>query len=98
MKLWTRLLAFAFVVLAAGCAGQPDGSTPPAHGAATPAAAGAAATPPALLTDLGTYSHKITTSSPPAQQYFDQGLRLTYGFNHLAAQRAFPQHAPLAPA
>jgi tetratricopeptide (TPR) repeat protein len=55
-------------------------------------------TPPPLLTDLGTYSHKITTASPQAQQYFDQGLRLTYGFNHLEAQRAFREAARLDPA
>jgi tetratricopeptide (TPR) repeat protein len=98
-----RLRVFAAIVLAAGvlgagCAGQPDRSTPHAHGTATPAPAGASAPPPMLLTDLGTYSHKVTTSSPQAQQYFDQGLRLTYGFNHLEAQRAFREAARLDPA
>src|SRR5262245_45638758 len=44
-----RLLMFAFVVFAAGCAGQPDGATPHGHGTATPAAAGASTPPPALL-------------------------------------------------
>ena len=98
-----RLRVFAAIVLAAGvlgagCAGQPDRSTPHAHGTVTPAPAGASAPPPMLLTDLGTYSHKVTTSSPQAQQYFDQGLRLTYGFNHLEAQRAFREAARLDPA
>ena len=43
----------------------------------------------ALYDDLGTLHHAITTASPEAQQYFDQGLRLTYGFNHAEAIRSF---------
>ena len=42
-----------------------------------------------LYDDLGDHHHEITTSSPRAQQYFDQGLRLMYGFNHAEAARAF---------
>jgi tetratricopeptide (TPR) repeat protein len=38
---------------------------------------------------LGTLTHKITTDDPQAQAYFDQGLRLAYGFNHDEARRAF---------
>ena len=48
------------------------------------------ATPP-LFKDLGATSWKITTSVPEAQAYFDQGLRLAYGFNHAEARRAFRQ-------
>jgi tetratricopeptide (TPR) repeat protein len=44
---------------------------------------------PPLWDGLGTLSYKITTSDPQAQAYFDQGLRLTYGFNHDEARRAF---------
>jgi tetratricopeptide (TPR) repeat protein len=39
--------------------------------------------------NLGSYSRKVTTRSPLAQQYFDQGLRLTYGFGHPEGVRAF---------
>lgn len=42
-----------------------------------------------LYDDLGDHTHPITTSEPLAQRYFDQGLRLTYGFNHAEAIRAF---------
>ncbi len=35
-----------------------------------------------LYHNLGDLSHKVTTASPEAQKYFDQGLRLTYAFNH----------------
>lgn len=42
-----------------------------------------------LWDNLGTVSYRITTSKPLAQQYFNQGLRLAYGFNHAEAARAF---------
>jgi tetratricopeptide (TPR) repeat protein len=45
-------------------------------------------TPP-LYDDLGTLHVPITTSNPKAQAYFDQGMRLTFGFNHAEAARAF---------
>jgi pimeloyl-ACP methyl ester carboxylesterase len=44
-----------------------------------------------LYPDLGDHHHPITTSSPEAQRYFDQGLRLVYGFNHPEAVRSFRQ-------
>src|SRR5262245_4929868 len=44
---------------------------------------------PRLLEGLGPHGHPITTSSPLAQRYFDQGLNLSFGFNHEAAIRAF---------
>jgi tetratricopeptide (TPR) repeat protein len=58
--------------------------------------AGFDATP--LIGDLGALHHPITTSSPEAQQYFDQGLVLTFGFNHLAAIRSFRQASEVDPA
>jgi tetratricopeptide (TPR) repeat protein len=42
-----------------------------------------------LFDNLGGYSRTITTSSPDAQAYFNQGLRLIYAFNHDEAARAF---------
>jgi len=42
-----------------------------------------------LIAGLGEYSMPITTRSPLAQKYFDQGLRLVYAFNHPEAVRAF---------
>ena len=50
-----------------------------------------------LYTNLGSHSHPIQTRSPLAQQYFDQGLRLVFGFNHDEARRAFEQAARLDP-
>jgi tetratricopeptide (TPR) repeat protein len=56
-----------------------------------------AATKEPLFEGLGSHSRKITTQSPEAQAYFNQGLRLLYGFNHGAALRAFKQAAALDP-
>ena len=55
-----------------------------------------AAKPP-LFDDLGTYHRSITTKVPEAQKYFDQGLRLLYGFNHDESERAFREAARLDP-
>jgi tetratricopeptide (TPR) repeat protein len=42
-----------------------------------------------LYDNLGDLSHQVTTASPAAQQYFDQGLRLSYAFNHDEAIAAY---------
>ena len=55
------------------------------------------AAPEPLLDGLGSYSRKITTKSPKAQRYFDQGLALLHGFNHAAAIRSFQEAAQLDP-
>ena len=66
----------AAVLLA--CAKAPE---PPPPGAGEDA--------PHLLEDLGGFAYPITTASPLAQRYFDQGLAFVYGFNHDAAVRSF---------
>jgi len=50
-----------------------------------------------LYDGLGSYSRKITTGSPEAQRYFDQGFAFLHGFNHRAAIRAFQQAAEIDP-
>jgi tetratricopeptide (TPR) repeat protein len=50
-----------------------------------------------LLTNLGTLHYKVTANER-AQQFFDQGLRLTYGINHAEAVRSFREAARLDPA
>lgn len=52
---------------------------------------------PRLLENLGDHSHPISTRVPLAQRYFDQGLVLTYGFNHEGAIDAFREAARLDP-
>jgi len=51
-----------------------------------------------LLPGLGRLHHPIATRSPEAQQFFDQGLTLVYGFNHDEAIKAFRRAAELDPA
>lgn len=48
-----------------------------------------------VLEGLGDHHHPITTKSERAQLFFDQGLKLTYGFNHQEALRAFKEAARL---
>lgn len=50
-----------------------------------------------LLDGLGDYSLPIGSDHPEVQQWFDQALSLTYGFNHQAAERSFLQAAELDP-
>src|SRR5215212_2035363 len=52
---------------------------------------------PPLFGNLGQHTGAITTQNPEAQAYFDQGLRLAYGFNHAEARRAFRQAQRLDP-
>jgi tetratricopeptide (TPR) repeat protein len=40
---------------------------------------------------------EVTTSRPEAQELFDQGLRLTYAFNHEEAWRSFKEAARIDP-
>jgi tetratricopeptide (TPR) repeat protein len=46
-----------------------------------------------LLENLGDLHVAITTSNADAQRYFDQGMRLIYGFNHAEALRSFREAA-----
>ncbi|MEO8452020.1 MAG: hypothetical protein ABI647_19675 [Gemmatimonadota bacterium] len=65
------------LVFAAACGRSPAGSKPEVR----------------LFTDLGSLHVPITTRSEPAQAYFDQGMRLTYAFNHGEAIRSFEEAA-----
>jgi tetratricopeptide (TPR) repeat protein len=56
------------------------------------------ARPPDLsLTAIGRHHHPIATQNKSAQDFFNQGLTLIYGFNHEEAARAFQQAAKLDP-
>lgn len=47
------------------------------------------------LEGLGGIDFKISTSSKEAQEYFNQGMMLAYGFNHAEAARSFYEAARL---
>ena len=48
-----------------------------------------------LIENLGKLHRPISTTVPLAQRYFDQGLLLTYGFNHEEAINSFREAARL---
>ena len=75
------MLFFAF-----GCASSPE-AKPTETTQANPTAP--------LLEGMGDLHWAITTDSDLAQRYFDQALTLSYGFNHLEAERSFREAARL---
>jgi tetratricopeptide (TPR) repeat protein len=60
----------------------------------TPAAAAPKAS---LYSGFTGYARKVTTDSAQAQQWFDQGIQLLYGFNHDEAIRSFEKAAEIDP-
>jgi tetratricopeptide (TPR) repeat protein len=91
MSLWTRataLLLAALWVASVALAHEPKPAKRMEHGAngAVP-----------LYDDLGHLTYPISTKHELAQRYFDQGLRLTYAFNHDEARRAFREAQRLDP-
>ena len=54
-------------------------------------------TPAQIFTDMGPHVRAVTTSSPEAQDYFNQGLNWLYSFNHDEAIRSFKKAAELDP-
>src|SRR5271170_2922347 len=60
-------------------------------------AAAAAAKPVTLVAGVGNAHHPVSTKNPEAQQFFDQGLRFIYAFNHDEAARSFQKAADLDP-
>ncbi len=79
-----RSLAFAALLSASECRSTTHDTTAEASAAY-------------LYDDLGTHHREIVTSSPIAQRYFDQGLVLTFAFNHGEAMRSYRQAARLDP-
>ena len=89
MRRWTLVaLSLASVALSAPAASAQNDA-----GAVRPQAVGNVP----LFTDLGSHHVGISTRLPVAQRYFDQGMRLVYGFNHGEAIRAFDEAARLDP-
>src|SRR5438046_5513105 len=70
---------------------------PRAEMSAASSAPAFADTEPPLWAGLGSIAYKITTANEKAQEYFNQGLRLAYAFNHGEAQRAFRKAQKLDP-
>lgn len=52
---------------------------------------------PRLMPGLGEVHHPVSTKNREAQQFFDQGFKFVYGFNHDEARRSFQRAAELDP-
>src|SRR5882672_9355277 len=50
-----------------------------------------------LIVVMGQHHHSISTKSPEAQRFFDQGLTLVFAFNHEEAARSFRRAVELDP-
>jgi tetratricopeptide (TPR) repeat protein len=72
------------VLLCLGAAAQEHSSHAPSHSVV-------------LVTGLGDLHHPVSTQNQEAQQFFDQGLRFIYAFNHDEAARSFQHAAELDP-
>ena len=93
------------VLILTACARAPDSTNP--QPAATADATAAMPAMPATLGDwaqgaqlfdgLGSFHRQISSTSPQAQQYFDQGMRLMWAFNHDEASRSFARAVQLDP-
>src|SRR6266851_1802934 len=64
---------------------------------ATVASAASKQSQPVLLPGLGEVHHPVSTKNREAQQFFDQGFKFVYGFNHDEARRSFQRAAELDP-
>ena len=78
----TRIIGMSLVLVTAVACSQPARESAPRA---------------PLYDNLGNYQFPITTSSPDAQKYFNQGFALSYAFNHAEAIRAFTQAVALDP-
>ncbi|MEO8679281.1 MAG: hypothetical protein ABI665_09565 [Vicinamibacterales bacterium] len=93
-----RKLAVASAVLIcfASCSKAPEtaATNQTSHDAHAPAVPAKRTT---LLGNLGNYHRPIKTTSAEAQQFFDEGLALLYGFNHEESFKSFERAATLDP-
>ena len=74
-----------------------DAQAADAQAADAQAADATNAAPAGLYPGFTGYSRRVTTSSPQAQQWFNQGIQLLYGFNHDEAIRSFQRAAQIDP-
>ena len=95
MPLTTRITAVLTLWICIGIPHATGQVHDPRSIAADPATAESPIAP--RLQGLGDHHLEITASSEDSQYFFDQGLRLTYGFNHSEALRAFKEAVRLDP-
>jgi tetratricopeptide (TPR) repeat protein len=85
-----------------GAVAQPAQSATPGHKHYDDSKAAAAPVVPGMplaprLQNLGVHTFPVSTKVARAQLFMNQGLNLTFGFNHAEAKRAFAEAARLDP-
>jgi tetratricopeptide (TPR) repeat protein len=98
-----RVLLTAAAVATSGLAAAPQQPPQPAaapthkHYEAVPDQPNQAGQLAPRLQNLGRYAFPVTTKSPRAQLFINQGLNLSWAFNHAESGRAFREAARLDP-
>ena len=90
MRRFLRLALLQAIPLAGGVQADEPKAPPVAR-------EGRAKSPEPLFDGLGSRSRHVTTASPEAQRFFDQGLKFLFAFNHDEAIRSFRQAAAFDP-
>lgn len=76
--------------------GEPEGGAPPAAESPEAEPPDPDRTAP-LLTGMAELDHPLSSPSEMARRFFNQGMVLSYGFNHAEAERSFREAARLDP-
>ncbi|HEU4774813.1 MAG TPA: hypothetical protein VFS82_09910 [Lysobacter sp.] len=87
------LLTATILLATSACQGSHEGPATAVQSVSPPEAALGAN----LLEGLGDHHFAVTSRHPDVQRWFDQGLMLSYGFNHDAAERSFLKATQLDP-
>src|SRR3954451_18375909 len=91
------ILACLFAAASILCARVAQAQASVTQAPATPDTLGGWAKGAQLFGGLGTFHRKVTTRSPLAQRYFDQGMWFIWAFNHDEATRSFAKAAMIDP-
>src|SRR5262245_1579152 len=91
MKRLGKIAVAILFTLGGGCS-QTETEIAPA-----PAPIPGETTSTSMFSGIGNYHREITTSSPKAQKYFDQGMTWAYAFNHDEAIRSFTEATRIDP-
>ena len=105
---WLAVLAWPALALAADPPAKAGGMDMPGMSMSGPMNMGLAPMPAVyagqadkpgapVFDNLGGHHHAIGTHNPQTQMFFDQGVKLMFGFNHAEAIRSFREGARLDP-
>ena len=94
---WIFMRVFTSLIFCAPLAAEAQQHSNMRMTASEMQASGTEEAPAKLLSGMGSLHHAITTKSPEAQKFFDQGLTLFYAFNFDEAARSFTRASQLDP-